>query len=157
MKTKPNSDKYFVPAQNAATLSRKWNRTTSFDRLTKYVCPSQEHATTSSVPSPCTVQQNAQTSCLHPNHHYTTVDRPEHKPQSFNLSQSVRFLNWPGCIRSLISGHGYYYWSSTIILEFQLMHNLIPYKTSQMVSIINSIIQCVLGKNLSICKLWWWT
>jgi len=37
------------------------------------------------------------------------------------------------------------------------MHNLIPYKTSQMVSIINSIIQCVLGKNLSICKLWWWT
>ena len=42
----------FWPAQNAATFSRKWNRTTSFDKLTKYVCPSHEHATTSSVPSP---------------------------------------------------------------------------------------------------------
>jgi len=44
---------HYLPAQKAATLSRKWNRTTSFDRLTKYVCPSHEHATTSSVPSPC--------------------------------------------------------------------------------------------------------
>lgn len=46
------------PAQKAATFSRKWKRTTSFDMLMKYVCPSHEHATTSSIPSPCNTRRS---------------------------------------------------------------------------------------------------